>query len=222
MSDERVNRPVPRVIYVMGIDGSGKSTVSEHLAAKLRERDHKVKILWLRFNHVLSKPLLGLCRLLGLTRYETREGIRVGYHDFYRSRVISWLFILLQYLDAVRVRYFKIMPATLGGGVLILDRYIYDILIDVMVDTRMPGLHKGRVGRAFRNLLPQDTLTLLVDRDLDQVLAVRPEGRVDSNFAARYAFYRALRADDRVSTIANDGGLEDLLRSVEHRTGLET
>jgi thymidylate kinase len=207
----------------MGIDGSGKSTVSEHLAAKLRERGYKVKILWLRFNHVFSKPLLGLCRLLGLTRYETREGIRVGYHDFYRSRVISWLFVLLQYLDAVRVRYFRVLPAILGDRkVLILDRYVYDILIDVMVDTRMADLHRGWVGRAFRNLLPKDTLTLLVDRDLNRVLAVRPEGRVDSNFEARYAFYRALRADDRVSSIANDGRLDDLLRSVEQRTGLET
>lgn len=214
--------PVPKLIYVMGIDGSGKSTVSEHLAQKLREQGYTVSVEWLRFNHVLSKPLLGLCRLIGLTRYETRDGIRVGYHDFHRSRVISWLFILFQYLDAVRVKYFKVLPKIRkGNSVLILDRYVYDILIDVMVDTGMPDLYKSWVGRAFRNLLPPDCLSLLVDRDLEKVLAVRPEGKIDKNFEARYGFYKKLRGDADVTSIDNDGLLEDLMQRVEYQVGLK-
>lgn len=212
---------VPKLIYVMGIDGSGKSTVSEHLAQKLREQGYTVNVEWLRFNHVLSKPLLGLCRLIGLTRYETHGDIRVGYHNFHRSRVISWLFILFQYLDAVRVKYFKVLPNIRNGNsVLILDRYVYDILIDVMVDTGMPDLHKGWVGRAFKSLLPPDCVSLLVDRDLEKVWAVRPEGKVDRNFEARYGFYKELRDDADVISIDNDGLLEDLMLRVERQVGL--
>lgn len=222
MIDSGTHHPIPRVIYVLGIDGSGKSTVSEHLAAQLRERGYKVQILWLRFNHVISKPLLGLCRLLGLTRYETHNGIRVGYHDFYRSRVISWAFIVFQYLDAVRVKYLKVLPGIRdSNSVLILDRYVYDILIDIMVDTRMSELQKNWVGRAFMKLLPADSLSLLIDRDLDKVLEVRPEGRVDRNFAARYRFYKLLGADAGVASITNDGALDDLLCKAECLAGLK-
>ena len=89
------NNNIPDLIYVMGIDGSGKSTVSEYLADELREKGYDVDVVWLRFNHVITKPLLGFCRLIGLTRYETCDGIRVGYHDFYKSSVISFFFILL-------------------------------------------------------------------------------------------------------------------------------
>lgn len=211
----------PRVIYITGIDGSGKSTVSEHLAARLREAGYEVDILWLRFNHVISKPLLGLCRVLGLTRYEVRDGIRVGYHDFYRSKIVSWLFIFSQYLDALRVRYLKLGPRLAGDGkVIILDRYVYDILIDVMTDTRINDLHRGRVGRAFKRLLPQGVVTILVNRDLERVLEVRPEGRVDDNFLRRYEFYKELAEDPSVNTIHNDSSLDSLLDAAEYIAGI--
>ena len=83
----------PELIYIMGIDCSGKSTVSNYIADEYREKGYDVDVVWLRYNHVITKPLLGLCRLIGLTKYETHDGIRVGYHDFYKSTIISCLFI---------------------------------------------------------------------------------------------------------------------------------
>lgn len=212
---------IPKIIYIMGIDGSGKTTVSEHLAEQLRARGYTVNVLWLRFNHVISKPLLGFCRVLGLTRYECHGDIKVGYHDFYRSRIVSWLFVFFQYLDAVRVKYLKVLPNIKADkNVLILDRYVHDILIDVMVDTRMEKLDKGKMGRAFKALIPEGALLVLVDRDLDKVLEVRPEGQVDENFEHRYQFYKKLALDPNIHTVKNDASLEALLGVVEGYAGL--
>jgi hypothetical protein len=47
----------------------------------LEDKGYHVYAEWLRFNHVLSKPLLGFCRLVGLTRYEKKDGIRIGYQN---------------------------------------------------------------------------------------------------------------------------------------------
>jgi thymidylate kinase len=222
MIDTDSRQSIPKVIYVMGIDGSGKSTVSEHLARKLREQGFKVHVEWLRFNHVLSKPLLGLCRLIGLTRYETHDGIRVGYHDFHRSRVISWLFVLLQYLDAWRVLQLKVKPRIKGERkILILDRYVYDILVDLMVDTGFDGLLSSRMGRTFLSLLPPDTKLLLVDRALDKVLEARPEGRVDTNFTKRYQHYRRIAEQSTVEVLGNDGELAGLLQAAETSVGIQ-
>lgn len=222
MSETGSTTSVPKLIYVMGIDGSGKSTVSEHLAQKLREQGYTVNVQWLRFNHVITKPLLGLCRVIGLTRYETHDGIRVGYHDFHRSRVISWLFVLFQYLDALRVKYFRIIPKIKGDrSVLILDRYVYDILVDVMVDTGMDALYESRTGNAFLRLLPKDSRLILVDRELDKVLEARPEGRVDRNFIKRYRHYQTISAQPDVHTIENNGELSELLRQAEAYAGLK-
>ena len=221
MNEAGNGRAVPKLIYVMGIDGSGKSTVSEHLATRLREQGYTVNVEWLRFNHVLSKPLLGLCRLIRLTRYETHGGIRVGYHDFHRSRLISWLFVFFQYLDALRVKYHKVMPGIRGDtNVLILDRYVYDILVDVMVDTGMDALRESRIGEAFLQLIPPNARVILVNRDLDSVLEARPEGRVDRNFIKRYRHYQAIAEQANVNTIDNNGPLDELLRQAESVAGL--
>ena len=213
---------IPGLIYIMGIDGSGKSTVSEFLAKKLRDEGYDVEVMWLRFNHVFSKPLLGLCRLLKLTRYETCDGIRVGYHDFYKSSLISYAFIFFQYLDAIRVKYFKILPRCRGKNkILILDRYVYDILIDISVDTRKSNILSSWIGRGFKKLLPEDALNILVHRELDEVLGVRPEGKVDRNFESRYWQFKKLINDSSVNTINNSGSLEELLESALCLTGLK-
>ena len=212
---------VPRVIYVMGIDGSGKTTVVEWLAKTLKERGHRVDVEWLRFNHVLSKPLLAFCRLTGLTRYETKDGVRVGYHEFHRSRFVAWLFVYLQYLDALRVRLFRIAPKIRQkNSVLILDRFVYDILIDLMIDTGMEDLDSHWIGRAFLDLLPVGTVVLPLVRNRDALLKARPESALDRHFAKRRQLYERLESRQELQILRNDSCLEDFLSRVGVRVGL--
>ena len=160
--------------------------------------------------------------MIGLTKYETCDGIRVGYHDFYKSSVISFLFILFQYLDAVRVKYTKILPVLKKPNhIIILDRYVYDILIDLAVDTRKNNLIYSWFGRRFRDLLPKDSITILVRRDLQTVLDVRPEGKVDRNFESRYKHYQQLNENLGINVINNEGTLEELLASAKSASGLK-
>jgi len=213
---------LPRVIYVTGIDGSGKTTVVEWLAEQLRGRGYQVDVLWLRFNHVLSKPLLAFCRLVGLTRYEMTNGIRVGYHEFHRSKLVAWLFVAFQYLDAVMVRWLRIGPRLRKANrIVVLDRYVFDILIDLMIDTRIDDLHSGPVGKAFLKLLPAGTVVLPLLRDRDSLLAARPESVVDRNFEARQRLYEELPTVYGLRPLRNDRGLEELLAQVAAHVGLD-
>ena len=207
-----------KIIYVMGIDGSGKTTVAEYIAEELRARGYRVDVRWLRFNHFFSKPLLALCRLLGYTKYEMAGDIRVGYHEFYRSSAIAWSFVLLQYLDAVRVKWLYLQPCLWSRNrVLVLDRYIYDILIDIMIDTRLTGLDKSRIGQAFKRLLPDNAFSIVLHRSKDKVLQARPESGVDREFNDRYELYDKLRTEGEVHVIENDGTVDDLLQSVREQ-----
>lgn len=213
---------VPRVIYVMGIDGTGKTTVVEWLAKNLREQGYQVDVQWLRFNHVLSKPLLAFCRLVGLTRYEKKNGIRVGYHDFHRSKIVSWLFVLFQYLDALRVKLTRVLPRLRSErSVVILDRYVYDIIIDLMIDTGIDDLDSTWLGRALIGLLPEGTAVLPLVRERVALLAVRPESEVDDNFIRRLALYEQLVARQKLPAMENNASLDDLLSRVSTRLGIQ-
>lgn len=212
---------VPRVIYVMGIDGTGKTTVVEWLAKTLLEQGYQVDVQWLRFNHVLSKPLLAFCRLAGLTRYEKKNGIRVGYHDFHRSKIVSWLFVLFQYLDALRVKLTRVLPRLRSErGVVILDRYVYDIIIDLMIDTGIDDLDSTWLGRALIKLLPEGTVVLSLVREHGALLAARPESAVDDNFLRRLKLYEHLVTRQKLLVLENNSSLDDLLAMVSTRVGL--
>ena len=206
----------------MGIDGSGKTTVVEWLAEALRKEGHEVDVLWLRFNHLLAKPLLAFCRLAGYTRYETVDGIRVGYHDFYRSGFVSRLFVALQYLDALRVYWTSILPRLRKKRVLILDRFVHDILIDLMVDTRIQELDRNPLGRALLRLLPKESVVIPLRRAKNELLAARPESAVDRNFSRRLQLYEELPGKLGMEPIDNDQSLDVLLSRVAIRAGLKS
>ncbi|NOY16388.1 MAG: hypothetical protein GXP23_05560 [Gammaproteobacteria bacterium] len=206
----------PKIIYVMGIDGSGKTTVAEYIAEELRGRGYRTDVRWLRFNHFFSKPLLAFCRVFGFTKYEMAGDIRVGYHEFYRSSLVAWSFVILQYLDALRVKLLYLQTGLWSRNrVLVLDRYVYDILVDTMIDTRLAGLDKSRIGRAFKRLLPDSTVSVVLHRSRDKVLQARPESAVDREFSDRYAHYDKIRAEGEVHVIDNDGTVEELQQSVK-------
>ena len=56
-------RQVPKIICLSGVDGSGKTTLSKMLANELHKKGFNVSYVWMRYNHYLTKPLLGFCRL---------------------------------------------------------------------------------------------------------------------------------------------------------------
>lgn len=212
---------IPRVIYVMGIDGSGKTTISEHIAEVLKNRGKQVEVRWLRFNHVMSKPLLGFCRLIGLTRYENINGIRVGYHEFYRSRIIAWLFVYLQYLDAVLATRLHVRASLADERrVLILDRFVYDILIDLMIDTRIDKLDQTWIGRKLVSLMPEHSVTIPVIRGVDELLEARPESRVDRNFSDRLKLYEQIIERQSLLPLVNNASLDELLSTARRRIGV--
>jgi len=213
---------VKKIINISGIDGSGKTTIVEWLAERLQAEGYDVEVKWLRFNHVLTKPLLGLCRLLGLTKYENIDGTRMGYHEFHRSRIISWLFVYLQYLDALRVYLFHVVPVLRNKDrVLILDRFIHDILIDIMIDTGIEDLDRKKIGRAFLRLIPDDAVVIPVLRRRELVLDARPESRIDKNFEARFELYEEIPGRHDCRPVYNNGSLQEILDAVGNIVGVQ-
>ncbi len=208
-----------RIVYVTGIDGSGKTTACGMIGKHLQEQGYEVETLWLRFNHFYSKPLLALCRLIGLTKYETVDGVRIGYHHFYRSRLISWLFIRLQYMDARRVLKRQIMPRLKRPGkrTIILDRYVIDILIDVSVDTGI-NLFETAWKDRFMSLLPEGSQVLLIKRDYETVCQVRPEAQPDKLFKKRYDYFESISEGIKLHIIDNNSDLGVLKKMINELT----
>lgn len=211
-----LNKSKPRVIIVSGIDGSGKTTIIEALISELSRQGVPCRYNWLRYNHYFTKFLLAFCRIVGLTHYEHFRNSRVGYHNFYKSKIISWVFVWLTLVDTSIISLFKVyLPLKFSHDIIICDRWVVDILIDLEVDTKMNFSDSSFVSRCFKALLPKERLYLMLDRNFDSVRQARDENLNDKNFPTRYRLYVKHSRNRDIIVINNNSVLEETIRQVQ-------
>ena len=204
-----------KIISISGIDGSGKTTIIDAVKRELARQGCESRYVWLRYNHFLTKFLLAFCRIIGLTKYEHFEKSRVGYHNFYKSKLISWLFILLTFIDTLGVSIIKVyLPAIFSKKTIICDRWMVDILIDLEVDTRLDFSHGSFVSRLFKSLLPAGSQYFIIKRKFDVVRKARDESMNDRNFPRRFSLYERHSNEPGVQIIDNNGTLENTIKQV--------
>src|SRR5512146_3306386 len=124
-------------IVISGIDGCGKTTLINHLRRRLEREGFTTRYEWLRYNHRLVRPVHGFSRLVGLSRRYRVGDQDIWRHEFHRRRRFSSFYIALTWLDVWLGRW--LLTARLRGAqadVVLCDRWVPDILVDLAVDTR--------------------------------------------------------------------------------------
>jgi hypothetical protein len=202
-------------IYICGIDGAGKTTIIEGLMAQLSDMGIKTRYRWCRYNHILVKPLLLLLRVTGRTWYETIDGARVGYRDLRNAPHLARAFVFLTYIDTVLAFALRIvLPGMVLPGVIVVDRWVPDIMVDVAVDIGVEDPLGTLWGRLLSRLRTKNSLCFLIMRPTTGVLRDRPVNRLDRRFEERLRLYKALTAVDWIVPVTNAGPPEEAINQV--------
>ena len=153
------------VIAICGIDGSGKTTQIKLLEEYLKQRGFKVKRIWFRWTAFLSYPLLALCRLLGYTKWKTvsRSNVKYAERRFYMNKALASLWPYIFALDAFIYSILKIKARRILGYIILCDRFIPDIVVDLMCETKDCRLLKHFAGRMFLSLIPKGSKLIIID-----------------------------------------------------------
>jgi hypothetical protein len=203
------------IIYLLGPDGTGKSAIAKKIGEQLSKHNHKVVHQWMRFNHLIAKLVNGLGHLTGLSeKVRYNENVIVGYHYYYKSIVLSWLYIASTILDFFLVYPFKIVWPMITGKFIILDRFIYDILVDLMIDTGISDLHKRWPGRVLRRVLPAGSACFLLTADIETIHARKPDTAYDRTHGQRCALYKTISEDFSIEEIENNSTIESPVRII--------
>ncbi len=197
---------IPRFIYFAGVDGSGKSTYVEMLIKDFEKRGLKARRVWLRFNYILTKPLLLYCRLVGLTRRPVRGSRKISVHDFYKSPFIGKLVQYLHFIDTCLHYFFRvIIPLKFTKTYILCDRFVYDILADFMIENRNMDLPKKQIAQLLFSLIPRDALVLYFKVDKEEIVRRKPEVLDDDeDYDLKYKTYCVFEGHIKADIINNN------------------
>lgn len=153
-----------RMICLIGIDGSGKTTHAQKILLRLRKCGKKCKYVWFGTPYFFSYPFMALCRVLSLTEvHHLLDEVTSSEHKYYKNKPIALIWPWVQFLDLAIFVILKIYMPLWHGFIVVCDRFIYDVLVALMVDIGDERLHKKLVGLLMLKLEPNLNVVFLLD-----------------------------------------------------------
>lgn len=213
--------PNPLFICIIGVDGSGKTTQANMLVDRLRKEGLRCRYAWFRFYHFTSLPLLAYARLMGLSEMKTlKSGRKIGYHYFYRSKVVSTLYPFFLFIDTLIFIIIKIyIPRRLFKTGMVCDRFIYDTIVDLMISTGDSNIHRSKIGRLFLRLMPRNMRALMLKVNEPVLRERREDVKWDKTLNKRIEYYDRLSKDFYIPVIDASPSVEEVHEELVRKLG---
>ena len=154
----RRSRARGSVIVIAGPDGSGKSLVSEHLASVAQEQGTVL--------HLHHRPRV----LPGASHHDGPVTEPHGQRAY--PGPIAALKLLYLFLDYALGWMLRLGPARRAGGIVILERGWWDLIVDPLRYRLVP---LPRLHRVLSRLLPEPDRTIVLDAPTEVLLARKAE-----------------------------------------------
>ena len=180
-----------RFIYILGADGTGKSTHAQLLVQYLESRCIRCKRLWLRFPFFFSLPLLAYARWRGYSWHEVTDSVDHGYWDFQRSWLMQRVFPTALLMDAALASLLRVYLPLWLGTTIVCERYVLDMVVDLQVGTHRRLVESWELD-AFLRLLPRDAPVIGLVAPEPVVIQRRPDLRHDRLLTVKLSTYAAL------------------------------
>ena len=190
-------------ICLSGIDGAGKTLIANQLIENLG-KSPKVKYIWSRYKNYFSKPFLLLMRVTGHNYKVKINEIKIGYHDFYKNRYISIIFLILQWIDIFIEILFRFKMSRKS---IVSDRSLIDTLVDLIIDTNFEKFISGSYAKSLFYFMPKNATYFIIERDIELIKKNRPDVFYDKNALKRIELYKKIANLFAIKIIKNESNL---------------
>jgi hypothetical protein len=181
----------PTFIYLVGADGTGKSTQAGLLVERLDQLGIPCRHIWLRFPFVLSLPLLAYARWRGFSWHESVHGIDHGYWEFRQSWLLRRILPLTVLADAALASLSLRCLPRWAGITIVCERYVLDMLVDLSIATGLQAADSWAL-RMLPRLLPSGALVIGLTAPIDLVTGRRRDLACDRSLRAKLSAYQQL------------------------------
>lgn len=183
--------------------------------------------------NIIASILYCFCRYFGLKIHKGKEGVIIGnyefkksniaislyklknreiigYRELYKSKIASFLYPWLLFIDILPAYFLRIFLPMYFGYSVISDRFVYDTLIDIMIDTQDYEIHKKFIGRLFLGLVPKNARIVLLDLNESLIKERRKEMSYDTSLRERRELYHKIAREFKIPIIINDMDINDV------------
>lgn len=206
----------PRVICLIGVDGVGKTTQANALARHLERRGRPAAVVWLRFSHRWSLPVLALARLVGASTMRRVGDHRIGSHDWRRAPWVGRLYTRTLAWDLRLASRRRLARLLSGGTTVVCDRFAHDSVVDLAVSFHDPAFIGSAAAQRLLRTPPLDRQVVLLDPgEPDHAVLRRPDLALDPKRAERIRAYRSLAMLVGLTTVDASGPAESVQRRLQ-------
>ncbi|PQP33251.1 hypothetical protein C6A36_00195 [Desulfobacteraceae bacterium SEEP-SAG10] len=160
-----------KLIYLMGTDGAGKTTLSHGLLRKLSEDGKKVKYLYARYYPILAYPFKIISRLVlykentQYKNYKRYSQLKTNYNR--KHKVLARVYAILCIIDYFVFAYLKVMYKYIFADYIIVDRYVGDFVVTLSIASGLKEYEMLFLLKLFHYFFPPPTLSFFIYVDED-------------------------------------------------------
>lgn len=206
--------PVPRVLAIHGVDGTGKTTQARLLAEHLRREGRPVQEAHLRFHHRRSLPVLAVARLVGASWWETQGSHSHGVHDFRGHPRLGRAYVRTLRADMAAAVRSQVRRPLQAGSTVVMDRFVVDTVVDLSLKLGDAGFAATPAAARLFALEPDGIRRVLLDPGTADLRARRGDLGLDARRGERLELYRSLARRLGMPTVDCAAPVEDVAAAV--------
>jgi thymidylate kinase len=150
-----------RMIYVMGTDGAGKTTLTTKYVNELHKRGLNVSYLYARYFPFLSIPVKFLSKLIIYkkeTEFSDFEGYSKKKSKFSeKHKIVSKIYILICLIDYILISFPRVYYKYIISDIIIVDRYLVDFIVTLSIAAKLNVSHSKILYQFIQKIFPIPT-----------------------------------------------------------------
>jgi thymidylate kinase len=188
----------------VGIDGSGKTTLCQKLLSELQKNSSDIQYVHSYHEPFLLKPLRSFAKatlmrdtdeFVNYTHYRNRKTLVSNKH-----KMLSRIYTIVWILDYMLQTLFQVSVPKLMGACLIVDRYIYDAVLNASLTANLSRHTSYQIIDMMLKIFPKPDFVFMIDlpeeiaftrkNDIQSVEYLRERRYIYIEMAARYGFVK--------------------------------
>jgi len=187
------------IIALMGIDGSGKSSLGRMVCEKLVERGEKTVFVWASLRPVLLKPFILVAKYLLVRKHDKFKDYKIHMSAKRTGmKKLGWahgLYFFVMMVDYIPQLLFKVAWPHLLGRHVICDRYYHDLMLDYCAQINAPISRVTELVRFSARLFPTPDLNYLIEITPETALSRKTDIPAMEYLEDRIEAYNAIIKD---------------------------